>query len=108
MDSVTKKIELPSFFQIESKTRPVFENFRSKGDDRSIDTKTGQTIKRLRRWIERDGKITGLWIAGGVGWWQNERNAKRARPVVTWKGPQWLSTGRTHLIHDLISHPVTN
>lgn len=40
--------------------------------------------------------------------WQNERNAKRARPVVTWKGPQWLSTGRTHLIHDLISHPVTN
>ena len=93
MDFVTKKIELPSFFQIESKTRPVFENFRSKGDD---------------RWIERDGKITGLWIAGGVGWWQNERNAKRARPVVTWKGPQWLSTGRTHLIHDLISHPVTN
>ena len=42
------------------------------------------------------------------GVWQNERNAKRARPVVTWKGPQWLSAGRTHLIHDLISHPVTN
>lgn len=40
--------------------------------------------------------------------WQNERNAKRARPVVTWKGPQWLSTGRTHLIRHLISHPVTN
>lgn len=70
---------------------------------------------RWQRWIPwQDGKITGLRSPRGYGegdgggGWQNERNAKRARPVVTWKGPQWLSAARTHLIRDLISHPVTN
>lgn len=83
---------------LSSKSRP-FSEIRWRETRRSIQIRTSG-------WIDRAGwkKSWDRWR----GWWQNERNAKRARPVVTWKGPQWLSTGRTHLIHDLISHPVTN
>ena len=70
----------------------------SKFEVSGIDREGGEEGRRGRKSRNLDG-----WRG-----WQNERNAKRARPVVTWKGPQWLSTGRTHLIHDLISHPVTN
>ena len=53
-----------------------------------------------------EGGNHGTWMAGGVG----RTSAMQNVPDQLWhgKGPQWLSTGRTHLIHDLISHPVTN
>lgn len=57
-------------------------------------------------WILARRKNHGTSIAGGVGGTSVMQNV----PDQLWhgRGHEWLSPGRTHLIHDLISHPVTN